>query len=202
MAAPGNTTSLYCRAVRHHNYNHLTDNKNQVSMKISRTIGILALLCLGLNRTPAQTTKDLMNLVMQDIAVGDRIIELQKNMKQFYLGFNSSEIYSKDLLSIKFSPFIESWDSSQFDYVSENNSYNILISRPDSNLIVNTKIWHCLLSRIFYNSDSTLALMQYSKSIPMTNEKESGTVLYKVRNGKWVRHFVIEGGSIKNSITQ
>jgi hypothetical protein len=171
-------------------------------MKINKTIGFLVLIFIALNPTFAQTTKDLLNLVVRDIASGECKIELQRNMKPLCLGFDTDNVYSKDIKDITFSPFKGVWDSSQFDNVLKCDDYNILIARQDSNCYDNTQIWHCLLSSISYNSDSTLALIQYYKSIFRTDKNESGTVMYKIRNGVWVRHFVIEQSSIKNDITR
>jgi hypothetical protein len=171
-------------------------------MKINKTIGFLVLIFIALNPTFAQTTKDLLNLVVRDIASGECKIELQRNMKPLCLGFDTDNVYSKDLHGITFSPFKGVWDSSQFDNVSKSDDYNLLIARQDSNCNKNTQIWHCLLSRVSYNSDSTIALIQYYKSIPRTDENEYGTVMYKVRNGVWVRHFVIGQSSKRNDITR
>jgi hypothetical protein len=170
-------------------------------MKINKTIGFFVMIFIALNPTFAQTTKDLLNLVVQDIASGECKIELQRNMKPLCIGFDTDNVYSKDLQDIAFNPFKGIWDSSQFDNVSNSNDYNILIARQDSNCCDNAQIWHCQLSSISYNSDSTLALIQYYKFIFQTDKNESGTVMYKVRNGVWVQHFVVESLIKKNSIT-
>lgn len=170
-------------------------------MKINKTIGFFVMIFIALNPTFAQTTKDLLNLVVQDIASGECKIELQRNMKPLCIGFDTDNVYSKDLQDITFNPFKGIWDSSQFDNVSNSNDYNILIARQDSNCYDNAQIWHCQLSSISYNSDSTLALIQYYKFIFQTDKNESGTVMYKVRNGVWVQHFVVESLIKRNSIT-
>jgi len=56
-------------------------------MKVNRTIGFFILVFIALNPAFAQTTKDLLNLVVQDIASCEGNIELQRNMKPLCLGF-------------------------------------------------------------------------------------------------------------------
>lgn len=170
-------------------------------MKINKTIGFFVMIFIALNASFAQTSKDLLNLVVQDIAAGYCKIEIQRSMKPLCIGFYTDSVYSKELQDIMFGPFKGVWEPSQFDNVSKSDDYNILIVRQDSTCCNNRHIGHCLLSRISYNSDSTLALIQYDKSIFRTDENEYGTVMYKVRNGVWVRHFVVEQFSKRNSKT-
>ena len=171
-------------------------------MKLTKTIVLILALNFIVCFSTAQTVTELLDTVLTDITEGDCNIELQKNMKPLCLGFDTTQIYYNDVKNIKLNPILGQWQSGQFDNVTENNDYNILIKKPDSDCFGNDKIWHCFLSPISFNPDTTIALIQYYKSIALTTENESGTILYKKRNGKWTRHFVIEQGSAKNSITQ
>jgi hypothetical protein len=172
------------------------------NMKLTKTIGLIFGLYFIVCFSTAQTVKELLNTVLTDITEGDCNIELQKNMKPLCLGFDTTQIYYRDVKNIRIHPVLGQWESAQFDNITENNQYNILIKKPGSDCFVNDKIWHCFLSPISFNSDTTIALIQYYKSIVFSPENESGTILYKVRNGKWTRHFVIDQRSAKNSITQ
>ncbi len=171
-------------------------------MKLTKTIGLIFGLYFIVYFSTAQTVKELLNTVLTDITEGDCNIELQKNMKPLCLGFDTTQIYYRDVKNIKLNPILGQWESEQFDNVKESNNYNILIKKTDSGCFDNDKIWHCFLSPISFNPDTTIALIQYYKSIALTPENESGTILYIVRNGKWTRHFVIEQTSVKNSITR
>lgn len=171
-------------------------------MKLTKTIGLIFGLYFIVCFSTAQTVKELLNTVLTDITEDDCNIELQKNMKPLCLGFETTQIYYNDAKTIKLNPVLETWKSEQFDNVMENNNYNILIKKENSDCLNNDKIWHCFLSPISFNSDTTIALIQYHKWIALTTENESGTILYKKRNGKWTRHFVIEQISAKNSITR
>ena len=171
-------------------------------MKHTKTIGLILILYFIACFSNAQTVTELLNTVMKDIMEGNCKIELQKNMKSLCLGFDTTKIYYNDAKTIKLNPVIGTWKSEQFENVIENTNHNILIKIEDTDCFNGDKIWHCLLAPISYNSDTTIALIQYHKSILFTKENESGTILYQVRNGKWTRHFVIEQISAKNSITQ
>jgi hypothetical protein len=171
-------------------------------MNFTKTIGLILGLYFIVCCSTAQTVTELLNTVLTDITESDCNIEIQKNMKPLCLGFDTTQIYYNDVKDIKINPILGQWDSSQFDNIIENNKYNILIQKPDFDCFSKKRIWHCFLSPISFNSDTTIALIQYSKSIALSTVNESGTILYKKRNGSWTRHFVIDQVSLKNTITK
>ncbi len=167
-----------------------------------RIFGLIIGLFLSINFSFSQETKKLLNKFIYDLAEGDCKIELQKKTKELCLALDTTKDYYKSIKGIKINPYLGSWDSKTFDYVVEDNIYNIVIVRADSNCHKNEKVWHCLISQISYNSDSTIALIQYSKQIPLTDLNEFGTILYRLRNRKWTRDFVIEQLSFHNATTR
>ncbi len=171
------------------------------SIKIRTVVTIIALIVF-VSSSIGQTTIELRNLMISEIMQGDCNLELQKKMKELCLAFDSTKNYYSDVKNIKINAIIGYWNSDQFDNVVESNNHNILIKNKNVDCYDNKKNWHCLLSPISFNSDSTVALIQYHKFLHTTNQNETGTLLFKIRGDKWTTHFVIDSYSIKSTITR
>lgn len=98
-------------------------------------------LFLSINFSFSQETKELLNKFMYDLAEGDCRIELQKNTKELCLAFDTAKDYYKSIQGIRINPYLGSWNSKSFDYVVEDNNYNIVIARDDSSCHKNKKVW-------------------------------------------------------------
>ncbi len=171
-------------------------------MNTIRTIATIITLIVFVSPNIGQTTSELRNLVISEIMQGDCNLELQKKMKELCLAFDSTKNYYKDIQDIKINAVIGNWNPDQFENVVECNNYNILIKNKNLDCYDNKKHWHCLLSPISFNSDSTVALIQYYKFVKLTDQNESGTLLFKIRGERWTTHFVIESYSTHNTITR